>query len=107
MDGLNGGEYGYFEREGVVVYHINASLYSYEYEGEVYYDVYNNNTHESDEYGTKDNLVEFVTTGEGNFTYAQGDRLPSVTDDQGNGLCYSFTVDSIEDGKATLTFTKN
>ena len=107
MDGLNGGDYGYFAREGIVVYHINASLYREVYEGETYYDVYNNNTDPSDEYGSENNLVEFVKSDKGNFTYVEGDSLPSVTDDQGNSLIYSFTVDSIEDGKATITFTKN
>ena len=105
---LNGGDYGYFARDGVIVYHVNASLYSYELDGKTVYDVYNNNT----AYlgflgtGTEDNLIEFVKSAEGNFTYVRGDSLPSQTDDLGYKLCYSFTVDSIENGKATLTFTK-
>ena len=106
--GLNGGDYGYFSREGVIVYHVNASLYSEEIDGDVYYDVYNNNTAYTDEYGygTYDNLIEFVKSAEGNFTYVEGDSLPTLTDDLGNRLGYTFTVDSIENGKATLIFTK-
>ena len=70
--------------------------------------VYNNNTAYTGEYGygTYDNLIEFIKSAEGNFTYVEGDSLPSQTDDLGNRLGYTFTVDSIENGKATLTFIK-
>ena len=106
-EGLNSGEGGYFSRDGVLVYHVNASLYSEDSDGEIYYDIYNNNTDPSSEYGSKDNLIEFVKSAEGNFTYVEGDSLPTVTDDQGNSLAYSFTVDSIDSDVATITFTKN
>ena len=108
MTGLNGNGYGYFSREGIIVYHVNASLYCEELEGEVYYDVYNNNTAYTDEYGygTYDNLIEFVKSAEDNFTYVEGDTLPSQTDDLGKTLGYTFTVNSIDEDKATLTFTK-
>lgn len=108
MTGLNGGEYGYFSREGIIVYHVNASLYCEEFDDEMYYDVYNNNTSYTgtNGYGTKDNLIEFVKSVGGNFTYVEGDSLPALTDDCGNRLGYSFRVDSIENGKATLTFNK-
>lgn len=105
-EGLNDGAGGYFARDGIVVYHVNASLYSEDYEGEVYYDIYNNNTDPSDESGTSDNLIEFVKSATDTFTYVVGDSLPSVTDNQGSSLAYSFTVDSIDGGVATLTFTK-
>jgi hypothetical protein len=103
--GLNGGDAGYFARDGVIVYHVNASLYSEVYDGETYYDVYNNNTDPSDQYGTEDNLIEFVKSANDTFTYVVGDTLPSVTDDQGNTLGYTFTVDSITENYATITFT--
>ena len=105
-DGLNGQDAGYFARDGIVVYHVNASLYSEEYYGEIYYDIYNSNTDPSDEYGTEDNLIEFVKSASDTFTYVAGDSLPSVTDDQGNKLSYDFTVDSINGDVATITFTK-
>ena len=105
--GLNAGDdAGYFARDGVVVYHINASLYKEVYGNETYYDVYNNNTDPSSQYGTEDNLIEFVKSQSGTFTYIAGDTLPTVTDDQGNTLCYTFTVDSITDDCATITFTR-
>ena len=104
--GLNAGEGGYFLRDGIVVYHVNASLYQYEYDGETYYDVYNNNTHVSDEYGTEENLIEYVLSDEETYTYVVGNYLPAVKDDGGETLAYTFTVDALEDGFATLTFTK-
>ena len=106
MTGLNGGDAGYFSRDGIIVYHVNSSLYREEYEGEIYYDVFNTNTDPSDQYGTEDNLIEFVKSAEGNFTFAEGDSLPSVTDDQGGKLGYTFTVDSIDGDGATITITK-
>ena len=105
-DGLNSDEGGLFARDGILVYHINSSLYCEEYDGEIYYDIYNNNTHSSDQYGTEDNLIEFVLSGKGNYTYVEGDTLPQTTDDQGNKLGYTFVVDSLDENQATITFTK-
>ncbi len=105
-DGLNAGEGGYFARDGILVYHVNSSLYAEDYEGETYYDVYNTNTSASSEYGTEDNLIEFVLSEEGNYTYVVGDSLPAVKDDSGNTLSYTFTVDAITEEYATLTFIK-
>ena len=97
----------YFARDGVVVYHVNASLYAEVYDGETYYDVYNNNTDASDEYGTYDNLIEYVKSANDTFTYIEGDTLPkNVTDDNGNTLAYNFVVDSIDGDVVTITFTK-
>ena len=104
--GLNAGEGGYFTRDGILVYHVNSSLFVDNYDGEIYYDVYNNNTSPSDDYGTEDNLIEFVLTRDGHYTYVAGDSLPSVTDDSGNTLGYTFTVNSLGANSATITFTK-
>ena len=104
--GLNGGNYGYFDDEGLVVYHVNASLYIDEYDGETYYDVYNNNTDQSDEYGTFDNLIELVGRSGNDYVYGVGDSLGAVTTDQGTVLKYGFTVDAMTDDALTITFTK-
>lgn len=105
-NGLNSGDAGYFSRDGIVVYHVNASLYKEEIDGEIFYDVYNNNTDPSDQYGTEDNLIEYVKSADGNFTYVVGDTLPqNVIDDNGDVLGYSFTIDSLTDDYATITFT--
>lgn len=107
-NGLNEGDYGYFSRDGIVVYHVNASLYKEEYYGTTYYDIYNNNTDVSSQYGSKDNLIEFVKSPNDTFTYVEGDSLStSIVDDQGNSIAYSFVVDSLTETTATLTFTKN
>ena len=103
-EGLNGGDAGYFLRDGIVVYHVNATLYYEDYEGERYYDIYNNNTSPSDSYGTEDNLIEFVLSGDENITYIAGDSLPETKTDSGDALEYTFTVVSIEEDSATVTF---
>ena len=106
MTGLNAGDAGYFARDGILVYHINASLYEVNDNGEIYYSVYNNNTDPSGEYGTEDNLVEFVFSEEGNYTYVAGESMPTTTDDNGNVLGYTFVIDSLTAEYATITFTK-
>ena len=106
-NGLNSGDNGYFDRDGIVVYHINASLIRDDYGDTVYYDVYNTNTDPSDtEYGTEDNLIEFVKSANGTFTYIAGDTLPTTKDDSDNRLGYTFVVDSLTASTATITFTK-
>ncbi len=107
-EGLNGGDAGFFSREGIVVYHVNATLYKEVYEGESYYDIYNNNTHPSSANGTADNLIEFIKSVDDTFTYVVGDSLSStIATDAGKKIAYTFTVDSLQNGVATLTFTKN
>lgn len=108
-NGLNADGNGYFSRDGIVVYHVNASLYGQDYgDGTIYYDVYNNNTDASDSYGTADNLIEYVKSPADTFTYVVGDSLSaSIKDDNGNQIAYTFTVDALTAESATLTFTKN
>ena len=106
-NGLNAGEdAGYFDTNGIVVYHVNATLTSENYDGEIYYDVKNNNTHSSDSYGTVDNLIEIVKVG-GKWILGAGSSLGIVTDDNGDALGYNFTVNSLGASSASITFTKN
>ncbi len=107
-NGLNSGDGGYFEEEGILVYHVNASLYKEVQDGETYYDVYNNNTSVSgsDGYGTEDNLIEFVTSSDGDYLFESGESLGNVTDDLGKTLGYTFTVGATNGESATVTFTK-
>ena len=107
-DGLNNG-FGYFENEGLVVYHVNASLYAETIEGETYYDVYNNNTDASDPdgYGTENNLIELVKNAS-DYVFEQGDSLSGSTAlDNGEKIAYTFTVDALTEDSATVTFRKN
>ena len=107
-NGLNAGDdMGYFSRDGIVVYHVNASLYREVYDGETFYDVYNNNTDASNEYGTVNNLIEYVKTAGDTYTYIAGDTMSKVTTDNGEALIYNFVVDSINGDTATITFTKS
>ena len=109
-DGLNSGKGGYFENDGVVMYHINSSLYKEVYGSDVYYDIYyNNSTPNVGDYpGTTNNLIEFVKYSNTEFVYTQGcTSSNSIIDDQGNKISYTFTVDSLTDEYATITFNKN
>ncbi len=103
---VNGTDYGYFARDGIVVYHVNASLFEDNFDGETLYDLANNNTNYFDEYGTKDNLIEFVMSKDDTYTYVVGDTLPTVINDRGRVLQYTFTVDALDGDTATLTFTR-
>lgn len=111
-DGLNGSVYGYFENEGILVYHVNAELVTEYYDGEGWTSLKNTNTSVSNKWdsydGTKDNLIEFVKGSNQNYVYGVGDSLSkTIKDDAGKKIAYTFTVDKLENGKATLTFTKN
>lgn len=106
QNGLNGDGNGYFARDGILVYHVNASLNKYTEGDEVYYDIYNNNTSYIGDYGTKNNLIEFVTTRNDTYTYVVGDSLGPVTTDSGEKLSYTFSIDKLDADRATLTFVK-
>ena len=107
--GLNSGEYGYFEQEGILVYHVNATLSSEREGGQTYYYTANTNTNASDkDYGTEDNLIEFILTEDGGYVFGVGDTLSaSTTDDKGKQIAYTFTVDDLSSTYATITFVKN
>ena len=102
--GLNSGEAGYFDKEGVVVYHVNSSLYPYTKDGETLYNVYNNNTSADSMYGTVNHLIEYVQTKDESFVFGKGDTLPSTYTDSGELLGYTFTIDSISKNNVTITF---
>lgn len=105
--GLNNDGY-YFDQEGIVMYHVNASLYLETEDGEPYYIVYNSNTDASDEYGTYDNLIELCKSSTNSYVHVAGSSSSSsLVDDLGNKISYIFSVDSLTDTSATLTFTKN
>lgn len=109
-NGLNAGEsFGFFEEEGILVYHVNAVLYKETYQGQACYDFANTNTDPSDEdYGTEDNLIEYIKLSQTSYVYGVGDSLAAETKtDTGAKIAYTFTVDSLTDSTATLTFTKN
>ena len=106
-EGLNSGEGGYFEQSGLVVYHVNASLYSYTVHGEVYYDVYNNNVSPSTMYGTANNLIEYVTKQDAEYVYIAGDELVGITDDSGDEIGFKISIVSVSDSSTVITITPN
>ena len=102
-NGLNAGEgNGYFDTDGILVYHVNAAIYIPK-DGE-HYNVYNRNTDVIHERGTENDLIEFVLPDHDGFVYGVGDTMPTVTDDYGNELMYGFTVDALTGEYATITF---
>ena len=88
----------------MVVYHVNASLYQEIIDGEICFDVYNNNTSASTKYGTPNNLIELVKSEADTYTYVMGDTLPQLTDDSGEVLRYTFTVDILNEDEAVISF---
>ncbi|MBR2930515.1 MAG: redoxin family protein [Clostridia bacterium] len=104
--GLNEGENaGYFETEGIVIYHVNASLYADKQGDVTYYDPYYNNTDPSDEeYGTAFNLIELVSI-KGHSIFGEGDSVSGLVTDGGTEIPYRITVGSLADDNAELTIT--
>ncbi|MFA6829380.1 MAG: hypothetical protein WCR67_01545 [Bacilli bacterium] len=103
--GLNGGDYGYFDEEGVVMYHVDASLIKYDnltlMDGSQAYDVYNTNSSSSE-----NALIELVKNGS-SYVYGVGDTSSStIKDNNDETLGFTFTVNSLDTTKASLTFTK-
>ena len=106
--GLNSGEGGYFAEDGILVYHVNATLYSETSGGEIYYDLKYNNTDPSDQYGTEHNLIELVQSADGNYLFGEYDSLgANVKTDDGQKVSYVFTVNEITEDNVTITFRKN
>ena len=101
-EGLNSGVGGYFGKNGILVYHVDASLCYEEYDGEIYYDVYNTNTEASSEYGTLNNLIELMPHGS-EYVYVEGESMKEATDNTGTVLGYTFTVVQLTDDEATIT----
>ena len=98
----------YFDQEGVVMYHVNASLKVYEEGGKTYYDIYNSNSDASYEYGTENNLIELCKSSTNSYVHTVGSNSSSnLVDDLGNTISYTFTVDSLNSESATITFSKN
>ena len=107
-NGVNAGdESGYFAREGIVVYHVNATLCTEVWDGTTLYLYCNSNDDVSGEYGTVNNLIEYVKSANDTFTFVEGDTMPTTYDDNGAVLQYNFVIDSIEGDTATITITKS
>ena len=104
--GLNLSNDGYFNSDGILVYHVNATLNYEQYRTETFYSLKNSNTPMGQEGGSPDNLIELVGGGRNKCVLQEGDINYSVFDDNGELLYFSYTVVSIEDDEATITFNR-
>ncbi len=104
--GLNTGAGGYFDEEGILVYHVDASLYKEVQDGEVYYDIYYNNSSSYGQGSSENNLIEYVKQSSRSYVYGVGDSLGTVYSNSGSALEYTFTVNALNGDTATITFTK-
>lgn len=108
--GLNSGEGGYHDKEGIVLYHVNATLSYEEYHPVTFYTLVNNNTNQGAA-GLYKNLLEIVPAKKvgtivRSYVFGEGNSLGTAIDDTNNLLGHTFRVDSISDGEAIITFTK-
>ena len=97
----------YFNSEGIVMYHVNATLKKFTWYGQSYYDVLYTNSSD-DAY----DLIELVDNSQrtilnkSNYIFKKGQKSPKVTMDNNKALNYQFEVDSLNDNEAILTISK-
>ena len=101
---------GFFSRDGIVIYHVDASYIVEEEEGfNYYYLVYNNDfSYEDYEKGLNTDyfLLTFVKSQNDTFTYVAGDRMPTnLKDHNGKKLPYSLQCNYVNEEKASVTLT--
>ena len=96
----------YFSYRGVVMYHVDSSLYEFIEQNQKYYSVRNNNTFYG-EYAKPNYLIEFVSSGSKIVYQTNTESAKNIIDNQGNKISYYFKVNSLGSTSAQLTFTKN
>lgn len=100
-EGLND---SYFKDNGIVMYHINASLRKYGDFGHTSYKIMNNNTSKYSVDGSYNNLVELVLNSK-NKLYQAGDILDDeIYDDNDIKLKYSFEIQNMNDEEVKIKF---
>lgn len=100
-EGLND---SYFKNNGIVMYHINASLRKYGDYGHIDYKIMNNNTSKYSIDGSYNNLIELVANNEKKL-YQVGDILTEeIYDDTNTKLKYSFEIQGISEEEAKIKF---
>ncbi len=96
----------YFSYRGVVMYHVDSSLYEFIEQNQKYYSVRNNNTFYGE--NAKPNyLIELVSSGSKIVYQTDTESSKNIIDNQGNKISYYFKVNSLGSTSAQLTFTKN
>ena len=109
-DGLNTGSdntnFGLFSNNGLLIYHVDASISTIQ-EDDNYYRLVNSNTDETEEGGSEDNLIEFVKNGQ-KIIYSAGDKtISNIVDNNGKKIPYIIEVVSVSDMEITIKITPN
>ena len=109
-DGLNVGSdktnFGLFSNNGLLIYHVDASISTVQ-EDNNYYRLVNSNTDETEEGGSEDNLIEFVKNGQ-KIIYSAGDKtISNIVDNNGKKIPYIIEVVSVSDTEITIKITPN
>lgn len=93
--------------EGIVMYHVNAQLIEYTYYGYDCIDIYTTND-QSSYYNTGVNLIELEKVNGSSYSLQIGQTSSaSIVDDNNQKINYTFTLDSISNGVANITFNSN
>lgn len=93
--------------EGLVLYHIDAQLISYKYNGQTGLDLFTTNDH-GEAYYTGVNLIELEKITSSSYTIGVGQTSKSsIHDDNGSKINYTFKLNSMDGSKANITFKAN
>ena len=107
QSGLNDSSAKYFDTDGLVIYHVNASLYYETTDGETLY-ILNHDNSSSD---GRNMLLELVSINLGIveipcYVMPEGAVITGLIDDSGSVLPYLIKVDKIIGDTITVTFKK-
>lgn len=93
--------------EGLVLYHVDAQLISYKYNGQTGLDLFTTNDH-GEAYYTGVNLIELEKLTSSSYTLGVGQTSKSsIYDDNGSKINYTFKLNSMDGSKANITFKAN
>lgn len=93
--------------EGLVLYHVDAQLISYKYNGQTGLDLFTTNDH-GEAYYTGVNLIELEKLTSSSYTLGIGQTSKSsIYDDNGSKINYTFKLNSMDESKANITFKAN
>lgn len=104
--GLNGSKDKYFNQDGIVLYHVNSTLICEEYLNDTFYSLQNSNTAAGHEGGSGYDLLELVDCGVQRYILGEGGKLSTVFDDNMELLHTTYTVVSLTEDEATITFSR-
>lgn len=93
--------------EGLVLYHVDAQLISYKYNGQTGLDLFTTNDH-GEAYYTGVNLIKLEKLTSSSYTLGVGQTSKSsIHDDNGSKINYTFKLNSMDGSKANITFKAN